>query len=622
MVRKLKRALALLTAALLLGTMAPLALAAGNGQTPLYEYLGYGSEQAFLDEWNWSENEEATYDWWEDTYQNFVLQCTEDPQLMVDWYGYTLPTAAEVNGVTVEELPKAAAWEMTEQKYEETYGWNYGWEEPEPPTLSVQLMGETVAFPDAQPETVNGRTMVPLRAMVDALHGETGYDGGASSVTAKVGETTVRFALGGDKLYWTGPADKAPEGLVKDGAESYLPMDVQPYEKSGRTYVPVRFFAEAFGLTVQWDEWQQTAVVYDKAALIDSIDSRFTVLNQWLAAQPARDTDQAMRMAATIAVTYTAFNSIDGDESFPLNGTLSVLTEGQSYQMDLKLDLYAMVRMLIDKAAPYVDEELSKAIDLLKGDLQNATFEMIYNADENTLYFRCPLLLKAIGLAEPDMTPKEGTDAWVRIEDAIDQSLLDAAGLYNRIAENGGKLTIGALIVEPNEASFKKWFAASFWQSANDAADGLELFLGDGKFTRNGDAYTARFDETPQEGAEGLAGMLVDLDIAYVKGSVVLNTRTGVASGTLAVRQDTYWRDQLLTYEFEGDAQNAAFKMSIHTNNTGKLEMEMQITEKPASGSPAARPPENDKVIDLNDWLGLPEAEPESQNNVIAVMVP
>ena len=28
-------------------------------------------------------------------------------------------------------------------------------------------------------------------------------------------------------------------------------LDTAPYKKGGRTYVPVRFFAEAFGLTVQ-----------------------------------------------------------------------------------------------------------------------------------------------------------------------------------------------------------------------------------------------------------------------------------------------------------------------------------------------------------------------------------
>lgn len=615
MVRKLKRAIALLTAALLLGTMAPAAFAAQEGETPLYEYLGYGSEQMFLDVFNEPGVAAADYGWWEDTYQNYLLQCTEEPQTMVDWYGYTLPTAAEINGVTVEELPRAAAWDMTQQKYYETYVWKDSCEEPEPPALSVQLMGENVVFPDAQPETVNNRTMVPLRAMVDALKGETGYDGATASVTAKVGDTTVRFALGGDRLYWSGPADKAPEGLVKAGGENYLTMDVKPYEKNGRTYVPVRFFAEAFGLTVKWDEWQMTAVVYDEETLIDSIDSRFTVLNKWLAAQPARDPERAMRMAATIALSYTAFNSIDGDQSFPMNGTLSVLTEGQNYQMDLKLDLYAMVRMLANQSAPYVDEEFSKAIDLLKGDLQNATFEMIYNAEENTLYFRCPLLVKVMGLVEPDSLPEQGTDVWLRYEDAVGVNLLDAADLYDRIAENGGKLTVGALLVKPTEISYDKWFASSFWQNVNDAADDLELFLGDGKFQKNGDSYTASLDTVPQEDAEGLAGLLFDLDISDLKGKITLDTRTGKASGTLSVRRNSY-RDKLLTYEFEGDAQNATFKMSYHIKNTGVLELELRVTEKPASGSPAARPPETDKVIDWNDWLGNAEPEPVEDSAV------
>lgn len=45
------------------------------------------------------------------------------------------------------------------------------------------------------------------------------------------------------------------------------------------TFVPVRFFAQAFGLTVQWDEREQTAVLYDREALAAALDERFTVVN-------------------------------------------------------------------------------------------------------------------------------------------------------------------------------------------------------------------------------------------------------------------------------------------------------------------------------------------------------
>ena len=82
------------------------------------------------------------------------------------------------------------------------------------------------------------------------------------------------------------------------------------------TFVPVRFFAQAFGLTVQWDEQEQTAVLYDREALTAALDERFTVVNAWLAAQPVPDGEQARYTAAAIRVLHTAFDSIDGDKQY------------------------------------------------------------------------------------------------------------------------------------------------------------------------------------------------------------------------------------------------------------------------------------------------------------------
>ncbi|GBF34106.1 hypothetical protein DCCM_3218 [Desulfocucumis palustris] len=41
-----------------------------------------------------------------------------------------------------------------------------------------------------------------------------------------------------------------------DGREKEL--DVAPYAKNGRTYIPVRYLAQALGAKVQWDEESQT----------------------------------------------------------------------------------------------------------------------------------------------------------------------------------------------------------------------------------------------------------------------------------------------------------------------------------------------------------------------------
>ena len=143
--------------------------------------------------------------------------------------------------------------------------------------LAVQLNGQAVKFPDAQPEKANNRTMVPFRAIAEALGAEVDYNAGA--ITAKKNGQTLAFSLGGKQLTIT---DDSTGKVIKTTA-----VDSAPYKKRGRTYVPVRFFAEGFGLTVQWENSVQTAVLYDRDALIADIDSHFTVLNQWLKAQPS-----------------------------------------------------------------------------------------------------------------------------------------------------------------------------------------------------------------------------------------------------------------------------------------------------------------------------------------------
>ena len=44
------------------------------------------------------------------------------------------------------------------------------------PAVSVQWMGETVAFPDAQPVICADRTMVPVRAIAEAAGAAVDYD--------------------------------------------------------------------------------------------------------------------------------------------------------------------------------------------------------------------------------------------------------------------------------------------------------------------------------------------------------------------------------------------------------------------------------------------------------------
>ncbi|MCD1259089.1 copper amine oxidase [Paenibacillus athensensis] len=110
---------------------------------------------------------------------------------------------------------------------------------------------------DAQPEVIDGRTMVPVRAIGEAFGYEVKYEekNGVKAVQLVKGDVTVELYIGK-----TGVAR-----LEAGKAAVNTDTDAAPYIKQDRTYVPVRFFAEQIGLDVQWDQATTTAILREKA---------------------------------------------------------------------------------------------------------------------------------------------------------------------------------------------------------------------------------------------------------------------------------------------------------------------------------------------------------------------
>lgn len=58
--------------------------------------------------------------------------------------------------------------------------------------------------------------------------------------------------------------------LNKDGIETT--MDVAPFAKDNRTYVPIRFVAEAFGLNVEWKQETQEVIISNRQKYFATAD--------------------------------------------------------------------------------------------------------------------------------------------------------------------------------------------------------------------------------------------------------------------------------------------------------------------------------------------------------------
>lgn len=116
--------------------------------------------------------------------------------------------------------------------------------------IKVLLDGKAIVF-DTPPVVQNGTTLVPLRAIFEALGASVTWDGATQSVTSTLDATTVKLTINSKVAY-------------KNGAQ--MTLLAPPAMINGRTLVPVRFISESFGLNVSWDSVASTVVIKSSAS--------------------------------------------------------------------------------------------------------------------------------------------------------------------------------------------------------------------------------------------------------------------------------------------------------------------------------------------------------------------
>jgi hypothetical protein len=98
------------------------------------------------------------------------------------------------------------------------------------------------------PITRSGRTVLPIRALIEEIGGVVGWEDETSKITLSTGGNNV--------VMWLDKTD-----LVINGRNDE--MDVAPVSINGRTMVPVRFAAESSGCKVEWlSRTEEIVVVY------------------------------------------------------------------------------------------------------------------------------------------------------------------------------------------------------------------------------------------------------------------------------------------------------------------------------------------------------------------------
>ena len=111
--------------------------------------------------------------------------------------------------------------------------------------MNVVLNGKLLSF-DVQPVIENGRTLVPVRAIFEALGMDVTWKNDTQTVTATDSENTITIKIG-DYV------------LTTDGKDYAL--DVPAKVISNRTMVPLRAISESLGLSVDWFRYSSVTFI-------------------------------------------------------------------------------------------------------------------------------------------------------------------------------------------------------------------------------------------------------------------------------------------------------------------------------------------------------------------------
>ncbi len=102
------------------------------------------------------------------------------------------------------------------------------------------------------PVIVNGRTLLPIRAVVEEIGGSVEWNGDTRTVDLQSGDNNIKLEIDSTTAY------------LNNGPYT---LDTPPAIIGGRTMLPIRFIAESFGLEVNWSGEEQTVTIVKKSEI-------------------------------------------------------------------------------------------------------------------------------------------------------------------------------------------------------------------------------------------------------------------------------------------------------------------------------------------------------------------
>lgn len=434
--------------------------------------------------------------------------------------------------------------------------------------VNVLLNDKCIAFSDAMPVIKGGRTMVPMRAAVEAMGAAVDYDAATRTASVKMGDISFTHVIGTDVI------------TLSDGKT--VKMDVVSYVDKGRTMVPLRFFSQVLGYDVFWDGDYKLAFLMDEDTWAASVDKDLSILNGLLAQQSkAGDLTKNQKSTLTAKGTVKVVDSINGDKSYPYSGSMTVLAGKDAANLTMNLDLSSMLTLLESLAEESVPDEY-------RAQLAKFTAEAILS---DKAYIKSPLLDAVSG-------SKSGT--WYSLGE------LNYSELYQQAvsAASTSAASYGHLLYAMMQQGDANHFFES-WENGNTVAKLIKLMFADSTFTKSGSGYQWHFglaelaklmtavDGETYTAAElkedGLSDFALDMTLQGASATLVCKLTAADESGTLVT----------LNMTVKSSGSSATAKGTLQVRNLCEVTFDLSSTAQAASESVKTAPAAGSNVVDL-----------------------
>lgn len=443
--------------------------------------------------------------------------------------------------------------------------------------IAVQLDGQALTFTDAVPQVQSERTFLPFRAVFEALGAQVDWNADTGAISAVRDGKTVTMLPG------------STDASVEDGGVvTAIQMDVAPYaaaDENGvwRTYVPVRFAAQAFDCVVGWDQERATVILVDSAKLLDEAmeGKNFTYLEK-LAAYSEKYNEGVW----DVDMTVDGSMSLLGAEMPLAAAVKGVMADGEKLEMDMnmKMDMTNLASLVSAMGQTGLSEEdlamlavmKEKGVDLsMRGDLGLGALYM--NVDSE--------LLADAGMSADD---------WYKLDMA---AMMEQSGVdWVELMETSKSVDYVAL-VKSSLSSVTVTDSTAAYEQVKTTVETVLAALSDEGFVKEGDQYTAILDL--EENGVTVTVVFVmtmkdDAVTAYVVGMGMTAEEDGV----------TVTMDMNIAVD-ENDQMLAEVKMDM----AGLMAMELNMAGGYAPGktAPATEPPAGANVVDFMERMGAEE---------------